>query len=75
MLGHHAELVLDRLELADGAAELLALVGVLQGAFEHGRQRARELGRNQPCLVQAQGLAATIAAGEASIMALEIDAF
>ncbi|MPM49515.1 hypothetical protein SDC9_96245 [bioreactor metagenome] len=46
MLAHHRQLMLDGLELADGAAELLALVGVLQRALEHRLQRARHLRGN-----------------------------
>ena len=44
VLGHHGELVLDRLELADRAAELDALVGERDGQLQDALQRTGEKG-------------------------------
>lgn len=54
MLAHHRQLVLDGLELADGAAELLAVVRILQRALEHLHERARQLRCHQAGLQRAQ---------------------
>ena len=43
MLGHLCQLVLDRLELAQRTAELLALIGVLQRHLQHALQGAGHL--------------------------------
>lgn len=59
MLGHHAQLVLNRLELADGPAELLALIRVLQRATEHVHQRAGDLRRGAASLQCFQIVAAS----------------